>query len=316
MDDLVLYYSGSKTDFLSEVDDNPLKVILSYKKRYANEPVDPPFSFVEFHKRLVQVMEKSFERNFGLQQYIENRKAIKCNPSIETLIEVECELEKQRIDGILIINHKFDPYQFLKLALERNYPFTLREQYFLGIFTSRSKITKLQKTQIGIQAAAQVLWFEKKEAISTIKEMREIIFNKNSILEKYSFLKFLNLLNPHTGEPVKLNERIVENYISKIFPIPQKERRGLREMNNSYFSKVIFIPGVFVSKPPGINFQKLKIVIIALTKILFFLGLSLVEIQNHPIFLAYKEPLKFYVKNYVDDWIKEGFHSDRIIFDL
>lgn len=280
----------------------------------ANEPVDSPKNLQEFVSRVDKILEESFERNFGFQHYLKDRKYIKSNPTIENLIKVECDLEKQRRGEILVINQDLDGYKFLKLALERNYPFTVRAQHFLGIFIDRSKITKPQKLTIGIQAAAQVLWFIKKEIILSIKGMRENLLGKNS--KNCSLWKFLNILNLQTKKSIKLNERIVENWIRKICPIPKRERKRFHKINNSCFSNIIYIPGIFLSNPSRINFSKLRIGIITLTKNLFFQRLSLKEIQNHPILLAYKKPLKYYLKDYVNDWIEEGFHSNGTIFDV
>ena len=77
----------------------------------SEEKVDPPKDLQEFEDRLSKLVEERFERNLGLQHYLQNRKYIKSEPTVENLIEIECELEKQSLNGVLIINQQLDPYK-------------------------------------------------------------------------------------------------------------------------------------------------------------------------------------------------------------
>ncbi len=278
-----------------------------------NKPVDSPQNLQDFESILYELLQASFNRNFGFQHYLKDIKYIKTNPTIEDLIQVECDLNKQKINTILggMSRHYLDGYKFLKLALERNYPFTLREQHLLGVFPDHLPIRKQQKLQIGIQAAAQALWYKKGSSIPSIQAMKEEIWRDDKILS------FLNLLDPKTGDPTYVSKRSIKNYIRLVYPIPSDKRKQKpSKRDKSYYSQVVPIPGIFLSNPYRINFLKLRLGVIALTKILSFFGLYLEEIQTDPILLAYKEPLRFYPKDYVTDWIEEGFARNGSIFDL
>lgn len=291
-------------------------VMLEGMLKHMHEPLDPPKDFADFQIRVMKFFEEAFEQMFGWQHYIKDQN-LRGGPTIDNFLRASKALEKQSIGGISMLNLEelFDGYKYLKLALEKGYNFTLRSQYYLGFFINKTKINNPQRQTIGVQAAAQILWYLKKGNIPFATEMRKEIWHHKSILS------FLEYIDPRTGKIIVPGIERLEKKIAKVNPLPEKLRRGwhtqLPRYEDKFYSGIRLIPGIFSDlKLPKVNFIKLRIAIYALAKIQAILGLNLREIKKNAIFHPYKEPLKYYLKDYVDDWIQESVHSDRTISSI
>src|SRR5579863_8822167 len=149
-------------------------------ERFPNS-VSPPKDLSEFEDRLMELMDELYKDTYGSEYFLNPDKYLKRDPTFDNLIKIGIEHEKRSKGKLLLINQDSkSPYQFLKEALEDDYPFSKHAQNYIGIYLDRSTTTYPKKRSLGVQAAAQVLWFERKGSISSIKEMRQEIWKHKS----------------------------------------------------------------------------------------------------------------------------------------
>jgi len=270
-----------------------------------DEKFNGPQNLKEFEDRLSEFLYYLHDRFFGYAYEVVSTKMLKRDKSDEILVDVLCGFEKycrEKKDEIYA-REKLAVYGFLKLALERDAPFD--SEYHLGVGRDRSGLTSPQKNKIAIQAAAQVLWNLEKNNIPTIKEMKEKLKNKENPIHMIFQIN-------------RFNSRTIENWVSKIFPVPKDSRKGhpLKEgVPEELFKNLIPIPGIFLEDGNMINFPKLRFAIICLTRVLITLGWSIDQIEKSSFVKLYQSPLKFYPHMYVNDWIKDAAVENSSIFD-
>ncbi|NGX26159.1 MAG: hypothetical protein K940chlam6_00071 [Chlamydiae bacterium] len=296
--------------------DDMLEMMIDNRVEKMNMPVDPPKDEKEFHGRLVRLFESGFNEVFGLQQYFEENKSIRGEVTIESYIEIKKKIRKKEIggDSTLVKKEVLSPYQFLKLSLERDFPFTQQEQYYLGIFPDLGGISRPDRKVIGIQAAGQVLWYENRKTPLCISDIPKYINSNEKLVD------FLDLYNfkPNKKPP---NTRVLRNQLREVYPLPRNMRRKYQkptvDMSGTYFSKIISIPRIFIKRDPlRINYLKLRVAIMAITRTLSILGKSRAEVFSSPIILHYRTPLRFYCKDFIGDWVEESLDFNGNIFDL
>jgi len=200
--------------------------------------------------------------------------------------------------------------QILERAFRRKGPCNFQNS---NVCTDYSSVTIPQRRIIGVQAAAQVLWYLKRGEIPYTTEMRKEIWRHEEIL---SFLGYIDLA---TGKIIYPGARRLEDAIRKVNPLPDNKRRGWHVhspvLEDELFSRVCLIPRIFSAQNPlRINFGRLRITIIALARIQAILDRPIEEVENSPILKAYVKPLEPHEMDCGVKWSREGYHSDGSIF--
>lgn len=281
----------------------------------APKPVNPPKDLAEFENRLMEFLTEVQMTTFGLAYYLDfdDRKTLKKDCSYENLIDIAIKYEKKHGNRPVLLNGYTDCKGFLKLALEKGYPFSKHAQVFLGISMVRLDLDKNKMHKIAVQAAAQIKWFLKGSAIPTQKEMRLEILNDGDLTK---LLEISSFLHPKKDQQ---RPRTLEDWVGEIDPRPPGTRKGRpsKKPNSEKhpYSIIVTIPGVFFENPLRTNFIYLRYVVYVLTKILKATGFSTDQIFQCRIFEAYKSYLNFYLRDLVDDWIKEALAVNGSLYD-
>lgn len=262
----------------------------------------PPKELREFEDRLRKLYDLLYDSYFGIAHYVSRNKKISNDKSLENLIEIGIQCEKILNNRKCIIGRVCECYKFLKIALEKNYPFSDNAQAYLGVFIDRSGLTGPQKDEIAVQCAAQVIWNIEGERFPTIKAMIQRLRRKEDPL--HSLLKLKDVSD----------DRTLRNWISPIYPVPHEERKKNPSKRAGFFNELIPIPGVRVDR--RINFQKLQFVIVCITQVLKLLGWEEAQIADSKFISLLKEPLLFYPRMYLKDWVIEAYLGNGRIFDL
>lgn len=278
--------------------------------------VEPPVDLKEFEDRLESTVTRLYRFLFGVIYYLDfdERSTLRKDTSLENVIDILITCNKKNSEGIKLDhkmsfswNQRHDCYVFLKRVLERNCPLHEDFQEYIGIYIDHSGISLPEKREIAMQAAAQVLWFFNKGQISLVSQMRVEIW-KNKSLASLLELKRVQ------------NARVVEDWIRKINPMPKAMRKGApskRQINNDWlYSNIILIPEVFSENPNRTNFLKLRFTVMVIAKIMSTIGMQQEEILGCKIIQSYEEPLKFYPKNYIREWVVEALLKNGSIYDL
>lgn len=293
----------------------PLKQCLKLAIERAPKSVNPPKDLAEFENRLVEFLMEAQKNTFGLAYYLDfdDRTTLKKDSSYENLINIAIKYENKHGNRPVLLNEYVDCKSFLKLALEKGYPFSKHAQEFLGISVVRLDLDKGKMHKMAIQAAAQIKWFLKGDAISTQKEMRMEILKDKGLTK---LLELSSFLNP---EPEHQRARTLEDPIGLVDPRPPGTRKGRPpkqpKRQDGLYDAIVTIPGVFFETPYRTNFIYLRYVISVLTKILESIGFSSEQIFQCRIFEVYKSFLNFYLGDFVDDWIKEALAENGSLYD-
>jgi hypothetical protein len=112
--------------------------------------------------------------------------------------------------------------------------------------------------------------------------------------------------------------KTIRKWIAKVFPIPNNARKGrpsLDKMPKEDFNTLTHIPDIFLENGNVINVLKLRFAIECLTQVLKSLNWSKKRMLESSLIGLYQTPLKFYVVDYVCDWITEAFEKNGRIFD-
>lgn len=272
---------------------------------FAELPAEPPKDWMEFENRIGKFENKLRDMLFGFTYNLETGKTLKREKSIESIVESLCDYDKYS-ENIQVITEHFNPFLLLKLILEQDAPFVICEDtYLLGFKRDRSGLSLPQKNTITIQVAAQVLWYLEKNKIPTIELMSDHLLDK-----QHPFFKLFSIDRFH-------NPRTIKNWISKVFPVPSKLRKGrpsLNEVPEDLFNSIMPVPGIFFEDGKVINILKLQFTIQCITRILKTLSWTMNQIENSEFILLYQRPLKYYLRCYVATWIKKTFEENGSVF--
>jgi hypothetical protein len=267
-----------------------------------------PKDLREFEDRIGNILLKFKEHFFGLTYEVTSGRWLKRDTSNETLVTALRDQENHfKKNGNLLLE-ALDPYQFLKLALEKDASLLDNDIYILGIERDRSGLTRPQKNVIAIQCAAQILWYLEKNKIPSIESMERRLIDESNPLYDLLMLHQFSKTNPNNPE-----SRTVENWIRPMFPVPPDERKQKWNSKESYFENIMKIPGILTDK--GTNFLKLRFALICLTRILRTFAWELDPILKSIFVQQIASPINFYPRMYVNDWVCEAFASNGNIFD-
>lgn len=273
--------------------------------------IKPPENLHEFKERLFAFVERRFERVFGLEHLISPGKMVRRDMSVAGLVNAEIRIA-EIMKAKRVLSHSLstsDTYQFLKIALEKSYPFSWMAQRFLGIKIDYAKLKLPEKHRIVCQAVTQILWYLKRSEIPNAEKMGEFL------QQKISLVKSQEIINSFWSK----EERTIKKWIRAVCPVSKSLRVGRgggKNIPDSIYNNIVPIPGAFLRNDTVVNFVKLRFVIFSIVHILKMLGWSLDQVLNSEIFKTYASPLKFYPASYVNDWAREGFRLNGSIFDL
>lgn len=270
------------------------------------EEMIPPADERDFEARFGKYEEDLRNKLFGYMYYLKESKTLKRDSSVETIVEFLCEYDKHA-DELFVVTQQHNGYSLLKQILEKDAPFAIRQdKYLLGFERDRSGLSGPQMNVIAVQAAAQVTWYLKKDKLPTIESMSEYLCDKKYPL--YHLLEVKRFYDPKT----------IRKWISKVFPIPNDARKGRPSLDKTPkedFNTLTHIPDIFLENGNVINVLKLRFAIECLTQVLKSLNWSKKRILESSLIGLYQMPLKFYVVDYVCDWITEAFEKNGRIFD-
>lgn len=259
--------------------------------------IEPPNHLGEFEDRLMKLLDH-FQQYFGIAYYLDfgAKKRLKKDVSNKNLIDIAINHATR---GPSVINLHLDCYEFLKMALEQNFPFSLLAQSHLGLSLDLSDLTKPKQNVIAVQCASQVLWHHGKSSIPNIAAMKDKLLDKQEPF--FDLLELGRFNNPGT----------IKKWVSAVYPIPKSQRKKRSKPAGAY-DNIIDIPDIFANR--GISFPRLRFTLICTTRTMKALGYSLSEIVNSRPVALLAEPLKFYPRRYATDWIKEAFSSNGSIY--
>jgi hypothetical protein len=262
--------------------------------------IEPPKHLGEFEDRLMKLLDCLYQGYFGIAYYLDfdERRTLEKNVSYKNLIDIAIKCATK---GPSVVNVQFECYEFLKMALEKNFPFSPLAQSLLGLSLDLSDLTKPKQDVIAVQCASQVLWYLKKSNIPKIVTMKDKLLDR-----KEPFFDLLGL--GRFNDP-----RTIEKWVSVVYPIPKSQRKRRSQPDGAY-DNIIDIPDIFTNR--GTSFPRLRFAIICTTQTMKALGYSLSEIVNSRPVALLAEPLKFYPQRYASDWIKEAFSSNGSIYPL
>lgn len=291
---------------LDKILDRRYSSLLKQMQASSAEEMTPPADERDFEARITKYEEDIKNKLFGLMYYLKESKTLKRDSSAETIVDFLCEYDKHA-DELFVITQCHDAYSLLKQILEKDAPFAIcQDTYLLGFERDRTGLSGPQMNVIAVQAAAQVTWYLKKHKLPTIESMSEYLCDRKCPF--YSLLEIDRFHDPRT----------IRNWISKVFPIPNNARKGrpsLDETPKDDFNTLIHIPDIFLENGNVINMLKLRFAIQCLTRLLKSLNWSKKRIFESPLIGLYQSPLKFYVVDYVYDWIAVAFEKNGGIFD-
>jgi hypothetical protein len=269
------------------------------------EEMTPPSDEREFEARVGKYEDDLKNKLFGYMYYLKESKTLKRDSSAETIVEFLCEYDKHA-DELFVITQYHNGYRLLKQILEKDAPFAIcQDTYLLGFERDRSGLSGPQMNVIAVQAAAQAIWYLKKHKFPTKGSMIDFLFDKKNAL--YGFLE-MNRFN---------NRRTIQNWISEVFPLQngiKKGRPSLKEHLKGNFEVLIPIPGILLEEGRVINVMKLRFAIQCLVRVLKIFGWSKKKIEGSPLIGLYQAPLKYYLRDYALDWIKESLEKNGRIF--
>lgn len=270
------------------------------------ERLKGPKNLREFENRISKTVLEIKENIHGLLHKVTSDKWLRCDKSNKTIVKDLCNLKDHFEKNGNLILETLDPYQFLKLVLEKNASIFNSDLYILGTEIDRSGLALPQKNTLAVQCAAQVLWFLEGNKIPSITAMKKHLFNHSNPLFKLLILhRFSNQNN--------YESRALENWIRPMFPVPLEERKKQWINKEHCFEMMVMIPGIFTDK--GINFLKLRFALICLTRILKTFSWNFDQILESKFVEQIATSIKFYPRMYVNDWICEAFASNGNIFD-
>lgn len=270
------------------------------------EEMTPPANERDFEVRITKYEEDIRSKLFGYMYYLKESKILKRDSSVETIVDFLCEYDKHA-DELFIITQCHNGYSLLKQILEKDAPFAIcQDTYLLGFERDRSGLSGPQMNMIAVQAAAQASWYLEKHKLPSIESMAQYLYDK-----KYPLYHLLEINRFH-------DPRTIWNWISKVFPIPKNARKGrpsLEKIPKDDFNTLIHIPDIFLENGNVINVLKLRFAIQCLTQVLKSLNWSKKGVLESPLIGLYQSSLKFYVLDYVYDWVAEAFEKNSRIFD-
>ena len=290
---------------LDKILDRRYSLLLKEMQTFSAEEMTSPADERDFEARITKYEEDIRNKLFGYMYYLKESKTLKRDSSVETIVDFLCEYDKHA-DELFVITQCHDGYSLLKQILEKDAPFAIcQDTYLLGFERDRSGLSAPQMNVIAVQAAVQATWYLKKHKFPTIESMSEYLFDK-----KYPLYHLLEINRFH-------DPRTIFNWISKVFPIPNNARKGrpsLDETPKDDFNTLIHIPDIFLENGNVVNVLKLRFAIQCLTQVLKSLNWSKKRILESPLISLYQSPLKFYVVDYVYDWIAVAFEKNGGIF--
>lgn len=260
----------------------------------------PPKDLKEFEDRLGMFLHDLKNLFFGVIHEVETGKRVKRDTSIASLVHALLRYEKHQNKNVPS-PEMLETYPFLKLVLEKDAALFGKDRYLLGIQRNRSGLSTPKKNVIAVRCAAQVLWHLERSQIPTIEAMEDRLLDR-----KYPFYELLDLGRFHSP-------RTIEKWVRAVFPVPQAERKKHRTKNDSAFKNIIPIPNIFTDT--GVSFPRLRFALICLTRILKTLNWRQRQIVDSEFSILLADPLKFYPRLYVRDWIDEAYSSNGSIFD-
>jgi len=291
---------------LDKILDRRYSSLLKRMQASSEEEKTPPANERDFEVRIAKYEEDIRSKLFGYMYYLKESKTLKCDSSVETIVDFLCEYDKHA-DELFVITQCHDGYSLLKQILEKDAPFAIcQDAYLLGFERDRSGLSGPQMNVIAVQAAAQATWYLEKHKLPTIESMSEYLCDKRRPL--YHLLEIDRFHDSRT----------IRNWISKVFPIPNSARKGrpsLDETPKDDFNTLIHIPDIFLKNGNAVNVLKLRFTIQCLTRVLKSLNWPKKRILESPLISLYQSPLKFYVIDYVHDWIAVAFEKNGGIFD-
>jgi hypothetical protein len=258
----------------------------------------PPKDLREFEERLGEFYERQYTRFFGLAFDISSGKTLRKEANAEALVKCLIDFEKNEQP---IYYAQIESYKFLKMALEKDAPLFENDMYLLGINRDRSGLFLPQKNVISVQCAAQVLWHLEKGKIPTIEAMQNYLFDQSK--------PFFKLLQLHRFQ----GQRTIKRWISAIFPIPPANRKMKSLPCEDSFQNLILIPDIYTNA--GVSFPRLIFAISCLSQILHAIGWQTSQISHSCFIQQLTQPIQFYPRLYISDWITESFAMNGIIFD-
>ena len=276
-----------------------------FEQQKTESAFGPPKDLREFEDRLLDLLEYYYKSYFGLAYYLDfdERKRLEKNTSFENLIDIALKCERK---GPSVINIQLECYEFLKMALEKNFPFSERAQNLLGLHLDLSELTMPQKDIIAVQSVAQVLWYLEKSEIPSIEAMVEkrLKNRRHPFFELLEFEKDSKKRRPQ-------NSRTLGNRVRAVYPVPQEQRKQ-HSKEVGAFDAIIPISDIFTEK--GINFPRLRFALICVTRVMKALDYPLGEIiKSRPIELLV-DSLLFYPQRYARDWVEEAYSSNGSIY--
>lgn len=278
---------------------NFLRAVASANAESNRPPTSsPPKDLREFEERLGEFYECQYTRFFGLAFDISSGKTIRKEANAEAL--VKCLIDFEKNEQPIYYAH-IEAYKFLKMALEKDAPLFENDMYLLGINRDRSGLFLPQKNVISVQCAAQVLWHLEKGKIPTIEAMQNYLFDQSK--------PFFELLQLHRFQ----GQRTIKRWISAIFPIPSANRKMKNLPCDDYFQNLILIPDIYTNV--GVSFPRLIFAISCLSQILHATGWQMSQVSQSCFIQQLIQPIQFYPRLYVDDWVTESFAMNGIIFD-
>lgn len=273
--------------------------------KYTETKSVPPKNLAEFEDRIGWYEESLRKLLFGFIHDIETGKTLKREISLELMVEALCDYEK-RMEELQIINVQLQPLFLIALIIEKNAPLVIcDDMYLFGIERERSALSKPQQNKIAVQAVAQTIWFLRKNDFPTIEKMKEVLLDKH---EPFFQLLQLDRFN---------SESTLEDWISEIFPVPLKERKGRTPkvgVSEEYFNCLISIPGIF-TEHNQVNLLKLQFAIKCLTRSLILMGMDKHAIEESSLIQFYNNPKNFIIELMIAGGIRDAYSENGSIFD-
>ncbi len=272
----------------SEIDDSIITI---------ESIIKPPKDMEEFKDRLEMFLYEKEGYFFGA---INEREKPRKEFTPESLVKAFKAYESRLENGMSMRQEILDPYEVLKLVLEKDAYLFNQERYLLGTPRDRSCLSIPRKRAIAVQCAAQVRWHLEGKEISTIEAMVIKLLDRTHSL--FKFLKLKNFSDPRT----------IRKWISPVFPVQPEGRKKWKSKDSRAFDNLIMIPNIFTKN--GINFSKLRFALTIITMILKILGWELNQILTSQPILLLANPIQFYPRQYVDEWIEKAFATNGSIF--
>lgn len=274
--------------------------------KYTETKSMPPKDMVAFEDRIVWYEESLRKLLFGFIHDIELGKTLKREITPEVMVEALCNYE-ERMEELKIINVQLQPLFLIALIIEKNAPLVLcDDMYLFGVERERSGLSIPQQNKIAVQAVAQAIWFLRKNKVPTIEKMKQILLDRD---EPFFQLLQLDRFN---------SESTLEGWLSEIFPVPLKERKGRTPkggISEGYFKLLIPIPGIF-NEHNQVNLLKLRFAIKCLTRSLILLNVTKHVIEESSLIQFYNPSKNWIIDLMIYGGLRAGYCENGSIFDL